>query len=126
MIKRVTASSLPPLGACPSQVRTFERLWPEGAELTEGNLHTAIENGLDVECWARHFLPAPLWAQYEEDVAPLLKQYLKALAPLRKQYRRDTAPLWGQYSQALDPFWAQYMKDCVPFLWQAIQKMQAN
>jgi len=134
--------------ASESQVKVFERLWPEGAELTEGNLHLAIDNGLNVECWARHFLPAPLWAQFLEDVAPLLKQYLKAEAPFLAQYLKAEAPLWTQFLKDEAPFWAQYekerapflaqylkdrapflaqyLKDRAPLLWKVIQKMQAR
>ena len=69
-------------GACKIQRKVFAAEWPDGVVLSEQSLYRAAELGLDLWWFAREYLPAPLWAEYERQVAPLLAEYQRQVAQL--------------------------------------------
>lgn len=69
-------------GACENQRKVFAAEWPDGVVLSEQSLYRAAELGLDLWWFARQYLPAPLWAEYERQVALLWAEYQRQEAPL--------------------------------------------
>ena len=83
---KVTTESLQGVGACSDQVELFSRLWPNGVTVTKAALLKAQREGLDIEWWAHHALPAPARQVYNKVFAPAWKAYNEAVAPPRKVY----------------------------------------
>ena len=85
-MKRITATYLAHLCACPDQVAIVEREWPAGAPIMTASIRKAYRLCLDVEWLARKVLDAPALAEYQKVRAPALAEYQKvmaqALAPL--------------------------------------------
>ena len=69
-------------GACEDQRAVFAAEWPDGVVLSEQSLYRAAELGLDLWWFARQYLPAPLLAEYERQVAPLRTEYERQRAPM--------------------------------------------
>ena len=67
----ITAEALLQRVACETQVAVFRREWPDGCEVTEATLLRAAQLGLDLNWFARRFLPGSLWEEYERQLAPL-------------------------------------------------------
>jgi len=82
LITHITAAWLREENACEDQVLTFEAEWPNGADITAGNIRRAIELKLDVDWLFALVLRAPIYKQYDEACAPIYKQYQKALAAI--------------------------------------------
>jgi len=101
LITHITAAWLREENACEDQVLTFEAEWPNGADITAGNIRRAIELKLDVDWLFALVLRAPIYKQYQEARAAIDKQYDEALAPIDKQYREALAPIDKQYREAL-------------------------
>ena len=96
---RVTAKSLQDLHACPDQVDLFRSTFPRGTRVTRMALVKAAKAGLDVGWWAGKTLPAPLWAEYDRQVAPLWAEYERQQASLWAEYDRQQAPLLAEYER---------------------------
>lgn len=61
----ITAAMLRKQYACNSQVVIFKKEWPNGATLSKENLLRAAELDLNLAWHAKHFLPPPLWTEYQ-------------------------------------------------------------
>ena len=81
-MKRITAAYLRKLGACESQVETFEKLWPRGATINLRNIHRANAAGLDILWLLQKVLSPRIYADYEAKRAPLDADYETKRAPL--------------------------------------------
>ncbi len=82
---KVTTRQLKVKGACPDQVITFRREWPNGVEITPTTLQRAVELQLDLDWFVFNFLPVPAREAYEKATAPAWEAYLKAKAPALHQ-----------------------------------------
>ncbi len=63
---KITAKWLIERNACADQVAIVRREWPNGGEVTRGNLRRAADLGLDIDWLARHVGPG--------HVQPLLRR----------------------------------------------------
>lgn len=97
---KITAKSLRDEGASCYQVTRFAAEWPEGCEVTEATLLRAAELHLDLDWFAMHFLPDPLWTEYGNQV-------------VSRWYRRQEVPLW-----------AEYERQVALLIWQLLQKQE--
>ena len=93
--------------ACGDQVDIFAKEWPEDCEVTKANLLRAAKRHLDLDWFARHFLPPTLRAEYRRQVAPLVAQYIRQEAPIWAKYRRQMASLEAEYMRQEAPLWAE-------------------
>ena len=129
---KITAKALREKGACPEQVELFVSEWPEGGEVTEAGLLRAAKIGLDMGWFARHFLPSPLWAEYERQDAPLwaeydrqdaslLAEYLRQRAPILAEYKRQNAALWAEYERQRAPLWEEYKRQNALLIWRLLK-----
>ena len=85
---KVTTRQLKVKGACPDQVITFRREWPNGVEITPTTLQRAVELQLDLDWFVFNFLPVPAWEAYLKAKAPAREAYLKAVASAREAYEK--------------------------------------
>mgnify|MGYP001592827337 CR=1 FL=1 len=143
---KITAKALREKGACLKQVSLFVSEWPEGGEVTEAGLLRAAKIGLDMGWFARHFLPSPLWAEYERQDAPLwaeydrqdaslLAEYLRQRAPILAEYKRQnaalilaeydrqSAALWAEYKRQNAPILAEYKRQSAALIWGILKNM---
>ena len=97
----LTADMLKEKDACNYQVTVFEKEWPDGAEVTVEAILRAVELELDIDWFARQFLPAPVRKAYEEALAPVQKAYDEAIAPVWGAYYEAIAPTWKAYNEAM-------------------------
>jgi len=67
--------------------------------ITAATLKRARELQLDVDWWARRWLPAPLRAEYDRQEASLWAEYERQAALLRAEYERQAAPLRAEYNR---------------------------
>ena len=75
MSKRISADWLRAKGACKDQYGLFLKTFPGGADVTEASLRHAAFAGLDIDWFARKYLPASALAEYERVKAPALAEY---------------------------------------------------
>jgi len=114
LIDYITVKTL--AGACPAQLSTFRREWPDGAPLTAATLARARELKLDVEWALSRILSAPLLAEYKRQHAPLLAEYERQHAPLLAEYERQHDALWAEYERQRAPLLAEYERQLAPLL----------
>jgi len=114
LIDYITVKTL--AGACPAQLSTFRREWPDGAPLTAATLARARELKLDVEWALSRILSAPLLAEYKRQHAPLLAEYERQHDALLAEYERQLAPLLAEYERQLAPLLAEYERQRAPLL----------
>ena len=90
MTDRVTVAQLKKWGACADQVKTFARVFPEGAAPTLVNLRKAAKAGLDLDWYAEKVLSPTAWRAYQEATAPAWRAYQEATAQaLRNAIKQD-------------------------------------
>ena len=82
--------------ACPEQRELFQRVFPEGAEVTDANALCAVAAGLKIQ-WLARFLPARRRKAYYEARELAQKAYDEATAPDRKAYYDALAPAQKAY-----------------------------
>jgi hypothetical protein len=101
-------------GACEDQRAVFAAEWPDGVVLSEQSLYRAAELGLNLGWFAREYLPAPRWAEYQRRVAPIWAEY----------QRQRVSPRWAEYQrQRVAPIWAEYQRQRVaPLLWRIARR----
>ena len=104
------------LGACHEQALAYERLFPDGAELTDA---TCVLCGpLDVSWLALRVLNAAQQAEYERVVASARAEYERVVAsaraerdrvvaPARAGYERVVASARAEYERVVAPAWAE-------------------
>lgn len=86
-------------GACANQLAVARREWGDTIPITAATLERARELQLDVDWWARRWLPAPLRAEYDRQEASLWAEYERQAALLRAEYERQAAPLRAEYNR---------------------------
>ena len=117
--------------ACLEQLKLFNRLFPNGVELTlevclehynKFDLNWCVENLLnDTQREAYEEARVPLWKTYEEARVPLWKAYVEAEAPLWEAYEETVTPLWKTYDEARVPLWKAYVGAKVKAFFNATQ-----
>lgn len=100
---KITAAWLRRRRACPEQVHTFAKEWPDGAEITLENLLRAATLNLNLDWFGQHILPPSLRAEYQRQATPLRAKYERQRAPLQAEFERQTARLlWSLIEQRLE------------------------
>ena len=94
---KVTAELLREKRASCPQVDTFETEWKDGCEVNLPNLLRAVELELDLNWFALHCLPAPIWERYDAEIAPIRKRYHAEVAPIWTRYHAEIAPIRDRY-----------------------------
>ena len=100
----ITAQDLREKGANCGEVERFRKHWPGGAEINEANLLEAAKLGFNLQWFAENFLPlhlqeefsrqeAPIWDEYNRQLALFLEEYIRQKASLRDEYNRQIALL---------------------------------
>ena len=100
---RITADMLVEQGACEPEVERFREAWPRGALVRWATVQKAARHGFDLYWFARKFLSAPAWAEFD----------------------KAEAAAWAEYNKAVAPAWAEYNKAVAPALWEALQSDKA-
>ena len=127
----ITAEMLWKKVPCDWEAKIFEREWPDGATLRKKNILRAAALELDIDWFARAFLPASArkkydkarataWKKYDEAIAPAWKKYEEAIAPALAKYREATASALAKYREATAPAWKKYDKARAMALWQVL------
>ena len=105
----LTTDMLREKNACNYQVTVFEKEWPDGAEITVEAILRAVELELDLDWFARQFLPAPVRKAYNEAMTSAQRAYNEVIAPAQKAYDETIAPTWKAYDEAIVPAWEEDM-----------------
>jgi len=87
----ITAPMLEAHNACPEQVATVRKHWPDGAKLTKASLLKAARLKLDLIWFAEEFLSPTAWAEYNKVRASALAEYDKVRAPAWAEYDKVRA-----------------------------------
>ncbi len=74
----VSAKMLREKDACSSEVRIFQKEWPEGAKITFKNVLRALDLNLDIDWLADHCLTAPALKVYVKIDTPAFEAYVEA------------------------------------------------
>ena len=117
MKSKILASDLRAEKACESEVKRFEREWPDGAELTLENCQKAAEMDFDLGWFSLWFLSPKARKVYLKAVAPAIEVYawkVHALAVACEDYLD------------IDIAWKVYKKASAIALWQAIQSEKGD
>ena len=77
-MNRITVEMLQAGGACPEAIETFEREWPDGAEVTVANALRASELGLSLS-WGKKWMSISAWLAYEKATATAWHAYQEAV-----------------------------------------------
>ena len=119
-VEKVTAEMLRRKGAaCPALTR-FQAEWPDGAEVTLANLLRAAELNLNLFWWENHFLPDPLRAEFERQMAPLWAELDHPAAPLQAE---QVAPLRAEFTCHMAPPWAELGGQAARLIWQLLEAL---
>ena len=95
-VKLVTAEILQEQGAtCPALLQ-FQAEWPDGAEVTLANLLRAAELKLNLLWWTRHFLPHPLWAEFDRQVVLLGAEFTRQVVLLWAEFDHQVVLLGAE------------------------------
>src|SRR5882757_8417376 len=106
---KITLADLDEAGACQSQRREFDRLFPEGVEVTPD----LCEKYSDVFDWswaAENLLSPSAWAEYEKVTASALAEYEKVTEPAWAEFDKVTASAWAEFDKVTASAWAEYEK----------------
>ena len=112
----ITRAWLDQYGACKDQADLFEKLWPQGAVVTQDTLTSAARAGLSLEWLAEKVLPPALYAAYLAKRVPLLADYMAKHEVLVADYHAKRAPLLADYQAMLAPLFDDYLAERVPLL----------
>jgi|SRR3990167_8442435 len=121
----VTIEWLREHGACANQLAVARREWGDTIPITAATLERARELQLDVDWWARRWLPAPLRAEYDRQEASLWAEYDRRVAPIWAEYERQRAPLRAEYERQRAPLQAEYDRQAWELLLIAIKEISA-
>ncbi len=91
--KRITAKWLLEKGASCGQVQSFQRHWPDGAEITLDNLKKAQRMELDLSWLIRYCLPpswVKAWRKQEEELLSREGVSVRREAMLFRRLDRET------------------------------------
>ena len=106
------------LGACHEQALAYERLFPDGAELTDA---TCVLCGpLDVSWLALRVLNAAQQAEYERVVASARAECDRVVASAWAEYDRVVAPAWAGYERVVASARAAHNITCARALLRAL------
>ncbi len=97
---RLTASYLDRMGACMAQISRFRAEWPDGAEITLGNILRAYEIGLNVDWLVRNCLSTEAIRSLQKSVAYASRAYSEAVATADRAYEQAVAPARRVYDEA--------------------------
>ena len=108
---KITAMFLRQHGAACSQLKTFEKEWPDGGELTRVNILRAAKLGLDLDWFATHCLSPSAraafgeasdsaWATFDEATASAWATRQKAKAKASAVYPKARARAWAAFGEA--------------------------
>ncbi len=98
--------------ACMKQVQLFSSIFPDGAEVTMGNLALAREAGLDIDWFIAYRLSPQARAAYKQACAPAVAAYEQACAPARPAYEQVRDQARAECKQACDQALAAYEQAC--------------
>jgi hypothetical protein len=104
---RITSKLLKRKRACREQVALFEKLFPNGVEVTEAicvahadkfNFHWAAENLLSASAWAEYKrVKDSVQAEYQRNLDAAWAEYQRIVAPTGAEYERAVAASWPEY-----------------------------
>jgi hypothetical protein len=104
---RITSKLLKRKRACREQVALFEKLFPNGVEVTEA-ICVAHADKFNFHWAAENLLSAPALAEYERIEAPAWAEYMRSLAAAWDEYGRSLAAAWDEYGRSRAAAWAEY------------------
>jgi len=110
----ITRAWLDQYGACKDQADLFEKLWPQGAVVTQDTLASAARAGLSLEWLAEKVLPPALYAAYLAERVPLLADYMAKHEVLDADYHAKRAPLLADYRAKRAPLLVEYAAKDIP------------
>ena len=99
MTDRVTVAQLKKWGACADQVKSFARVFPEGATPTLVNLRRAAKAGLSLDWYAEKALSPTAWRAYQETKAQAWRAYQETTAPAWRAYQETKAQALRAYQE---------------------------
>ena len=105
---KITAKTLREKKAGEDKVLIFEKEWGIEVEVTLPNLLRAVELQLDIDWFACHCLPVPIWARYYAEAAPILARYDAEEAPILARHNVEIASIWARYNVEIAPIRARY------------------
>jgi hypothetical protein len=123
---KITKTWLKERGACEDQLELFDKLYPDGVELTRAALIEAANAGLHVD-WLEDQLDIKsiLRNEYEHQKILLWTEYWRQIAPLWAEYERERTPLWrsalstgswAEYERQKEPLQNEYERLIAPIL----------
>ena len=83
--------------ACKEQLDIFDKEWPDGMELTKENLLKCAELQLNLTWFAKHYLDAFLWAEFERQRIFLWAEFERQRIFLWTEFERQRTPLLTEY-----------------------------
>ena len=107
-------------GFIPSQYHAFCANWPDGMEMTVGNLESLSSIKLILEWFTRKIFPRELLTQceaglflidtsYKEELDPIESVFLKRLTIVVDEYHSKLNPILDKSEAASAPFWREYL-----------------
>lgn len=94
---KITHGMLKEQGACASQIRLFNKTFPNGSPANKEEALTLALKHADEFDWdwaADNLLTVPALKAYDEAILPIEKAYNEAIAPALKAYEEAIAPVW--------------------------------
>ena len=121
---KVTIALLRSMGAgCPG-IAEFERVFPQGAEITLENCIKAAEERLNIVWFARSVLTDLAREEFNKAADLAYAEFNKATAPALATYHKATAPIFERdekYLRVIDTTWAEYLKVVASAFWEVNQ-----
>lgn len=99
---KITARLLKRKGACADEAELFEKLYPDGAEITEAAC-VAVADKFDWDWAAENLLPAPLFADYATKSVWIATGYESKCEWIAADYWAGWASLYAAHG-----YWSKY------------------